>query len=81
MIRPFLTLVLVLTAGIAVAGAHYMYSPKNDMVSDIAIATGMVSPVLSVAYYEPRILLIEHASNPAYPLLPPIDRLDFIYEK
>ena len=38
-------------------------------------------PSLSVAYYEPRLLLFDRAANPSYPEMPPIDRMDFIYEK
>jgi hypothetical protein len=81
MIKPFFIGVLLLVSGVVAAGVHYMTSPRQEIPSMISAATGMVSPSLSVAYYEPRILLLEKASNPAYPAMPSINRLDYVYAK
>jgi len=47
----------------------------------IAALTHFAAPSLSVAYYAPRILFREDVSNPAYPQMPEINRMDFVYEK
>jgi hypothetical protein len=48
---------------------------------NIVECTNIVSPSLSVAYYEPRILFSEEAVNPAYPQMQTINKMDLIYAK
>lgn len=71
---------LTLLAG--VAAAHYWFydraAPLKRMEQTTAL-TQIVSPALGVTYAEPRLLLYEAPSNPAYPQMPPINRMDFVY--
>ncbi len=56
-----------------------MYS--KEMLSSIAKVTKLSSPSLSVAYYEPRVLFYDEASNPAYPQMQAINKMDLVYEQ
>ena len=84
MTRAFLTLValLMLLTGVAV-GHYWLYDRVTPLkkLEQIAALTQIGSPVLSVTYAEPRVLLYEAASNPAYPQLQPINRMDFVYDQ
>ncbi len=51
------------------------------MQNQIVSITKIASPALSVAYYEPRILLHEQAVNPAYPQMQTINKMDLVYGK
>jgi len=77
---------LVSFMGILCAGMflHYMTFDAKKEISElnaIVAISGISSPSLSVAFYEPRILLYGMEQNPAYPEMEPIDRMDFVYEK
>jgi len=75
--------VLLFLAGTVVA--HYAYVRKEThiprMLSAVTALTGIVSPALSTTFYEPRLLYMQKAENPAYPQMPPIDTTSFVYEK
>jgi len=63
---------------------HYnSFDKKREMqiLESMVALSGFSSLSLSVAFYEPRLPLYETKQNPAYPQMPPIDRMDFIYEK
>jgi len=84
MIRPFFVLVCimaVLISGILLHYATYDISGQRSRLSSLVILTGLAAPSLSVAYYEPRILLYDEAANPAYPQMQPINRMDLVYGK
>ena len=84
MVRQFTGLffgLMVLVLGMAF---HYFAADREvpyRKMADIATLTGIVSPVLSAAYYEPRLLKFDEAANPAYPEMPAINHYDFVYEK
>lgn len=62
---------------------HYLLRPldsENTMISLVKL-TGLVSPSLSVAYYEPRILFFDEVINPAYPQMQPINKMDLVYAR
>ena len=84
MIREF-TITLLLLAGISgVLLWHYMSVDRqsySSLFDQITVSTAFSSPVLSVKYYEPRVLFTEKAENPAYPQIPPIRSMDYVYEK
>ena len=78
--------IYIFTSLIMVAGMvciHYLrYSDDSEKnLQKITALTGITSPVLSVAYYEPRVLLYDETINPAYPQMQPINRMDFVYAK
>ena len=69
---------------VALATGHYITYDREsgrEMLQKITALTQISSASLSVAWYEPRIRLYEDASNPAYPQMQPIDRMDFVYAK
>ena len=84
MIKPFLIVLLVLLLSVVCLAGHYFAYNRvlsQEANQKISALTHLSSPVLSVAYYEPRILFYEVASNPAYPQMQAINRMDFVYEK
>ena len=84
MIKPFFVLALLLVLSISMMMVHYLVyddvTPQKTL-QHISKLTNIVSPSLSVAYYEPRILFYEEAVNPAYPQMLPIDKMDLVYAK
>ena len=61
---------------------HYWYYDRTTpqtRLDEVVALTQIVSPALSVSFYEPRVFLYENASNPAYPQMQPINRMDFVY--
>jgi len=63
---------------------HYRMSDgksQEEIVRHIVKLTKFSMPSFSVQYYEPRILLYEQASNPAYPQMQPIDKMELVYDK
>ncbi len=84
MIKPFFALVTILVLSVAMVAGHYLqYDRKTpqEALQGISAVTHFSSPALSVSYYEPRILFYETASNPAYPQMQALNRMDFVYEK
>ena len=71
---------VLLLAGFVVI--HYLTHngiSSKEMLSSVTKVTNISSPSLSVAYYEPRVLIFEEAVNPAYPQMYTIDKMDFVY--
>jgi hypothetical protein len=84
MIKQFLILTLFLILLIGFTFGHYISCDRKspeEKIAAVSELTKMTSPSLSVAYYEPRLLILDKAVNPSYPDMPAIDRTDFIYEK
>lgn len=84
MIKLFFILVSLLMLMVGIAFIHYAGTSSQASQQDlerISTVTQIVSPSLSVAYYEPRVLFVEKGSNPAYPQMQPIDKMDFVYAK
>jgi hypothetical protein len=82
MIKPFLLLVsgmFLLLGGVIVHAVSMERTAQASSLSALAAVTGIASPALSVAYYEPRIYFQEKAENPAYPQMPPLNRMDVVY--
>ena len=84
MIKEFSILVSIVLLLAGFVFVHYlthngMYS--KEMLSSIAKVTKLSSPSLSVAYYEPRVLFYDEASNPAYPQMQAINKMDLVYEQ
>ena len=75
-----LVTLLVLLVGIIV-GHYISYDDmvQKETIKDIADVTKLPSPSLSVSHYEPRELFHGETTNPAYPQMPLINRMDFIY--
>jgi hypothetical protein len=71
--------VLIVLVGSVVVD-YNLYRGSGDM-KILSKLTTITSPSLSVAYYEPRVLYIDRATNIAYPSMPSINRGDFIYEE
>jgi len=83
MVKPFLSMVAVLVVCMGGIILHYFLHGKQAEVSveRIVRITKLPSPSLSVAYYEPRVLLYEDALNPAYPQMQTMNKMDLVYEK
>ena len=54
---------------------------QNNSLSMLANITKLSSPSLSVAYYEPRVFLYDEDSNPAYPQMQTMNKMDLVYEQ
>jgi len=81
MLKPFFVLVSLLIFMLGGMSMHYLLYPHGleNTMTGIVKLTGLVSPSLSVAYYEPRVLFFEEAVNPAYPQMQPINKMDLVY--
>lgn len=84
MIKEFSILVsmVLLLAGFVLV--HYLTHngiSSKEMLSSVTKVTKLSSPSLSVAYYEPRVLFYDEASNPAYPQMQTINKMDLVYAK
>ena len=62
-------------------GHYWLYNRMTPQkrLDGVAALTQIISPALSVTYAEPRLLLYDEVSNPAYPQMQPINRMDFVY--
>lgn len=84
MIKEFFIFVLVLlsmTGGILLHYATYDATAEQFEISRMVAVTKLPSPSWSVAFYEPRVFLLENAINPAYPQMQAIDKMDLVYAK
>jgi hypothetical protein len=71
-------LLLLITAVLT----HYLVTDRAGLQAEIdrtVALTGLASPALGVAWYEPRLRRFEAAFNPAYPELLPPERQGFVY--
>ncbi|MCF6205471.1 MAG: hypothetical protein L3J47_01065 [Sulfurovum sp.] len=57
------------------------HSDSDQMLQRLVSVTGIVSPSLSVSWYEPRLLFMQDAHHPAYPGMQSIDRMDLVYAR
>ncbi len=82
MIKAFLVGFSILFGLILFMMVHYIsyerLVPLKKQESIVEMSN-IVSPSLSVAYYEPRILFRQSAKNPAYPQMLPINKMEFVY--
>ncbi len=71
---------LILLSGV-IMGHYWLYDRAVPLkrLGQVVALTQIVSPALSVTYAEPRLLFYEEPSNPAYPQMQPINRMDFVY--
>ncbi|WP_415407227.1 hypothetical protein ACLHDG_01500 [Sulfurovum sp. CS9] len=84
MVKQFFTLVLFLVLLLTVLVGHYMTHDgviQNNSLSTLVNITKLSSPSLSVAYYEPRVFLYDEDSNPAYPQMQTMNKMDLVYDK
>lgn len=81
MLKPFFFLVTLLIFMLGGMSIHYVLhqDSSENTIAGIVKLTGLASPSLSVAYYEPRVLFFEEAVNPAYPQMQPINKMDLVY--
>lgn len=84
MIKEFsilVSMVLLLAGFVLVHYLTYSGTSSKEMLSSVAKVTKLSSPSLSVAYYEPRVLFYDEVSNPAYPQMQTINKMDLVYAK
>jgi len=84
LIKQFFTLVLFLVLLVTVVAAHYVTHDgikQNSDLSTIVTITKLSSPSFGVAYYEPRVYLYDDESNPAYPQMQTMNKMDLVYEQ
>ena len=84
MIKEFsivISIVLLLAGFVLVHYATYDDTSSKEMLSSISKVTKLSSVSLSVAYYEPRILLFDETLNPAYPQMQTMNKMDLVYEQ
>lgn len=81
MIKQFIGLAAFLTVVTGMAVGHYLSADKRsqkEAFSDVVAVTGIVSPSLSTAFYEPA-FLGEEAEHPASPQMQSLNRMEFVY--
>ena len=54
---------------------------SKEILSSVTKVTKHSFPSLSVPYYEPRVLFYDEASNPAYPQMHTMNKMDLVYAK
>lgn len=84
MTKAFFILVSSMLLLITFVSVHYVMhdgSKQEETVKHIAKVTKFSTPSFSVAYYEPRVLFYTQASNPAYPQMQTINKMDLVYDK
>jgi hypothetical protein len=82
MVRAYYFSALFLLALTLSAFGHYLLTDREGLqrsIDGVAALTGLASPALGVAWYEPRLRRFEAAFNPAYPELLPPERQGFVY--
>jgi hypothetical protein len=82
MVRAYCLSALFLLALALAAMGHYLAADREGLqrrIDGVAALTGLASPALGVAWYEPRLRRFEAAFNPAYPELLPPERQGFVY--
>ncbi len=82
MIKEFSILVSMVLLLVSFVVVHYlthngMYS--KEILSSVTKVTKLSSPSLSVAYYEPRVLFYDETSNPSYPQMQAINKMELVY--
>ena len=83
-VKPFFVLVsllVVLTGGISIHYLVYNNDAQKELLASVVKITEISSHSLSVAYYEPRVFLYDEVSNPAYPQMQAINKMDLVYEQ
>ena len=84
MVKQFFTLVLFLVLLLTVLIGHYVTHDgvmQSSSLSTLSSITRLSSPSLSVAYYEPRLFCYDEDSNPAYPQMQTMNKMDLVYDK
>ena len=84
MIKEFTILVSIVLLLTGFVLLHYLTSnslSSQEKLSAVTKITKLVSPSLSVAYYEPRVLVYEKGLNPAYPQMQTMNKMDLVYEQ
>jgi hypothetical protein len=84
LVKQFFALVLFLVLLLTVLVGHYVTHDgvvQNSSLSMLANITKLSSPSLSVAYYEPRLFCYDEDSNPAYPQMQTMNKMDMVYEQ
>ena len=84
MVKEFSILVSIILLLTGFTFVHYLVHngiSSKGMLSSIAGVTNLSSPSLSVAYYEPRVFLYDEDSNPAYPQMQTMNKMDLVYAK
>ena len=82
MLKQFQLLILIMGVLLLVVFVHYRtfnYAMEKKQLSAVSSVTKFSAPSLSVAYYEPRILLYDAVVNPAYPQMQTINKMDLVY--
>ncbi len=84
MIKEFSFVVLGIVLLIALTSLHYMthhIHVSHTIAGAVVKVTNISSASFSVAYYEPRISVLDTTSHPAYPQMQTINKMDLIYAK
>ena len=74
-------MILSLTGFVLVHYVTHNGISSQEILSSVTKVTKLSSPSLSVAFYEPRVLFYEEASNPAYPQMQTMNKMDLVYEQ
>jgi hypothetical protein len=84
MLKPFAFLALFLLLFITAVMGHFLLYSSTMQSKKLLLVVGLTkiaSPVLGSAFYAPRELFNVDISNPAYPQMQTINKMDFIYDK
>ena len=81
LIKQFLGMVSFLIVLATMAGGHYLFvdrTSQKEAFSQVVAVTGLASPSLSTAFYEPNVLG-EEVEHPVSPQMQSLNRMDFVY--
>lgn len=84
MIKEFSILISIVLLLVSFIFIHYLTHngiSSQEMLKSVTKVTKLSSPSLSVAYYEPRVLCYDEDSNPAYPQMQTMNKMDLVYAK
>ena len=84
MIKEFSTLISIVLLLVSFIFIHYLTHngiSSQEMLKSVTKVTKLSSPSLSVAYYEPRLFCYDEDSNPAYPQMQTMNKMDLVYAK
>ncbi len=84
MIKEFSILVSIILLLASFVFLHYLTHhgvSSHELLKSVTKVTKLSSPSFSVAYYEPRVFMYDEGSNPAYPQMQTMNKMDLIYGK
>ncbi len=84
MVKQFyimVTTMILLSLVIVLDYLNYDRDGFKESIESISALTTMSSLSMSSSWYEPRLLYMDDRSNPIYPEMSRVDKMEFVYAK